>query len=79
MAGGAGIVDYANGGATVYPGIVQQVINQAMGVGVTLLWSGIGSAIVWTVVKLVTGGRVKEEIEEEGLDLNEHGEAAYHS
>ena len=42
------------------------------------LWSGVGSAIVWFIVKLVTGGRVKEEVEEEGLDLNEHGESAYH-
>jgi len=76
--GGAGIVDYANGGAAIYPGLVTQVTNQAMGVGVTLLWSGIGSAIIWFIVKLVTGGRVKDEIEEEGLDLNEHGEMAYH-
>ncbi len=50
-----------------------------MGVGVTLLWSGIGSAVIWFVVKLLTGGRVKDEIEEEGLDLNEHGESAYHT
>jgi Amt family ammonium transporter len=77
--GGAGIVDYANGGVAVYPGLVTQVTNQAMGVGVTLLWSGIGSAVIWFIVKLLTGGRVKEEIEEEGLDINEHGEAAYHS
>ena len=76
--GGAGIVDYANGGATVYPGILEQVIAQAKGVGVTLVVSGVGSAIVWFIVKVVTGGRVKEEIEEEGLDLNEHGEMAYH-
>ena len=76
--GGAGIVDYANGGATVYPGIVQQVTNQAMGVGVTIVWSGIASTIVWVVIKLLTGGRVKQEVEEEGIDINEHGEAAYH-
>ena len=77
--GGAGIVDYANGGATVYPGILEQVIAQAKGVGVTIVWSGVGSAVVWFIVKLLTGGRVKDEIEEEGLDLNEHGEVAYHS
>jgi Amt family ammonium transporter len=76
--GGAGIVDYANGGATIYPGILEQVIAQAKGVGVTIVVSGVGSAIVWFIVKVVTGGRVKEEIEEEGLDLNEHGEVAYH-
>ncbi len=76
--GGAGIVDYANGGVAIYSDYVTQVIAQLKGVGVTLVWSGVGSAIVWTIVKLVTGGRVKEDTEEEGLDLNEHGEAAYH-
>jgi Amt family ammonium transporter len=77
--GGAGIVDYANGGVAIYSDYVTQVIAQAKGVAVTIVWSGVGSAIVWFIVKLVTGGRVKDEIEEEGLDLNEHGEAAYHS
>jgi Amt family ammonium transporter len=76
--GGAGIVDYANGGAAVYPGYVTQVINQLKGVGVTLVWSGLASAAIWFVIKLVTGGRVKEEVEEEGLDMTEHGEVAYH-
>ena len=77
--GGAGIVDYANGGVAIYSDYVTQVIAQLKGVGVTIVWSGVGSAIVWFIVKLVTGGRVKEEIEEEGLDLNEHGESAYHT
>ncbi len=76
--GGAGIVDYANGGVAIYPGYVPQVIAQLKGVGVTLLWSGVGSAAVWFLIKLVTGGRVKEEVEEEGIDINEHGEMAYH-
>ena len=77
--GGAGIVDYANGGVAIYSDYVTQVIAQLKGVGVTIVWSGVGSAIVWTIVKLVTGGRVKEDVEEEGLDLNEHGESAYHA
>jgi Amt family ammonium transporter len=77
--GGAGIVDYANGGVAIYSDYVTQVIAQLKGVGVTIVWSGVGSAIVWFIVKLVTGGRVNEEIEEEGLDLNEHGESAYHT
>jgi Amt family ammonium transporter len=76
--GGAGIVDYAAGGAAVYPGIVQQVIAQAKGVLVTILWSGVGSLIVWSAVRVLTGGRVSKETESEGLDLPEHGEIAYH-
>jgi Amt family ammonium transporter len=76
--GGAGIVDYANGGAAIYPGIVPQVIAQAKGVLVTIGWSGAGSLIVWGLARLLTGGRVNKETESEGLDLPEHGEIAYH-
>ena len=30
------------------------------------------------IIKLIFGMRVSEEIEEEGLDIAEHGERAYH-
>ena len=39
--------------------------------------AAIASAIVWFIVKLATGGRVSQEVEEEGIDINEHGERAY--
>ncbi len=77
--GGAGIVDYANGGVAIYPGIVPQVIAQAKGVLVTLAWSGIGSLAVWVVARGLTGGRVTKEVEAEGVDYAEHGEVAYHA
>ncbi len=78
--GGAGIVDYANGGAAIYPGIVPQVISQLKGVAVTIGWSGVGSLIVWTIARALTGGgRVSKEVEFEGLDYAEHGEVAYHN
>ncbi len=76
--GGAGIVDYAAGGVPGYPGVVTQVIAQLKGVLVTIVWSGLGSLVVWGVIRLVTGGRVTRETEAEGLDLLEHGEIAYH-
>jgi Amt family ammonium transporter len=75
--GGAGIVDYTAGGAAVYPGLVPQVIAQLKGVLTTLVWSGIGSTIVFGIIKLTIGLRVKEEVEREGLDIAEHGERAY--
>ena len=75
--GGAGIVDYTAGGAAVYPGLVPQVIAQLKGVATTLVWSGIGSTIVFGLIKLTIGLRVKEEVEREGLDIAEHGERAY--
>jgi Amt family ammonium transporter len=46
---------------------------------VTILWSAIASAIVFFVIKLVIGLRASPEAEEEGLDISEHGERAYHS
>jgi Amt family ammonium transporter len=76
--GGAGIVDYAAGGAAVYPGVVPQVIAQTKAVLVTIAWSGLGSLLVWGAIRLLTGGRVARETEAEGLDLPEHGEIAYH-
>ena len=45
----------------------------------TLLWSGIGSAILFKIVDLIVGLRVSVEAEREGLDLASHGEAAYHN
>jgi Amt family ammonium transporter len=75
--GGAGIVDYTANGAAVYPGLVPQVISQLWGVGTTILWSGIGSLIVFGLIKVTIGLRVKPDVEREGLDIAEHGERAY--
>jgi Amt family ammonium transporter len=33
---------------------------------------------VFFIIKLVTGLRVNQETEYEGLDISEHGERAYH-
>ncbi|MEH6757266.1 MAG: ammonium transporter [Parasphingorhabdus sp.] len=54
-----------------------QVWIQIQGVAVTIIWAVIGTAIAITIAKLVTGLRVTEEVEREGLDLGEHGERAY--
>ena len=53
------------------------MISQLWGVGTTILWSGIGSLIVFGLIKVTIGLRVKEEVEREGLDIAEHGERAY--
>jgi Amt family ammonium transporter len=75
--GGAGIVDYTANGAATYPGLVPQVIAQAKGVLTTIVWSGVGSTIVFLIIKVIFGLRVTEEKEREGLDVTEHGERAY--
>ncbi|MDO6967055.1 ammonium transporter [Rhizobium alvei] len=78
--GGAGIVDYSTADfAAGYAGTATQLWAQFKGVIVTLLWSGIISAILYKVVDLIVGLRVPVEAEREGLDLASHGEAAYHS
>ena len=78
--GGAGIVDYSTADfAAGYAGTATQVWAQTKGVLVTLLWSGIGSAILYKVVDVIIGLRASPDSEREGLDLTSHGEAAYHS
>lgn len=55
-----------------------QVTTQAIAVGVTILWAGVISFILYKVVDVLIGLRVSEESEREGLDTTEHGERAYH-
>jgi len=54
-----------------------QVWIQTQGVLVTIVWAAVGTTIAMFIAKLVTGLRVTEEVEQEGLDLGEHGERAY--
>lgn len=54
-----------------------QVMIQIIAVAVAIGWAAIGTAIVAVIVKAVTGLRVTPEIEQEGLDIGEHGERAY--
>lgn len=55
-----------------------QLLTQVKGVGVTLIWSGIGTVVIVYICKVVTGLRVTEEVEHLGLDQSEHGETSYH-
>jgi Amt family ammonium transporter len=57
--------------------IVSQTIVQAEAVGVAILWSAIGSAILFALVKYTIGLRVGQDEEREGLDIADHGERAY--
>jgi Amt family ammonium transporter len=77
--GGSGIYDYvANKVADNYD-IMGQVIIQATGVGVTLVWSGTVAFICYKIVDIFIGLRVPEDEEREGLDITSHGESAYHN
>ena len=76
--GGQGWIDY-----TVFPATAGaydmggQVLTQVKAVLLTLVWSGVGSAILFFVVDKIFGLRASEEAEREGLDISEHGERAY--
>jgi len=50
---------------------------QTKGVLIAIAWSGIATAILGFAIKYTIGWRVTEEEEIEGIDLAEHGEAAY--
>lgn len=54
-----------------------QLWIQIKSVLVAVAWAAVGSAIAFGIAKMLTGGRVTEEAEREGLDLSEHGERAY--
>lgn len=57
--------------------LVGQTTTQVIAVGVSIAWVAVATFVVFLVMSLV-GLRVKKETQQEGLDINEHGEAAYH-
>ncbi len=66
--GGPGAADYAMGA---------KLLVQFEAVIVTIVWASIGTVIAILIAKALTGLRVAPEVEQEGLDLGEHGERAY--
>jgi ammonium transporter, Amt family len=75
--GGQGIFDYEAGKVAAEYNLAKQVIVQAKAVGLTLLWSGIGSLILYKVIDIIVGLRPTVDEEREGLDIADHGERAY--
>jgi ammonium transporter, Amt family len=76
--GGPGlVVDWVTA-KTGYPGIAAQLWIQAKAVVTTLVWSGVVAYIAYKLADILVGLRVTEEEEREGLDINSHGETAYH-
>lgn len=66
--GGVGVDGYTMGG---------QVVTQATGVLITIVWSGVVSLVAFKLIDMTMGLRVAEEHEREGLDTASHGERAY--
>jgi Amt family ammonium transporter len=57
--------------------IGSQMIVQAEGVLITMVWSSVVAFVCFKIVDMVMGLRVAEEAEREGLDITSHGEIAY--
>jgi Amt family ammonium transporter len=53
-------------------------IEQLKAIGVTLVISVAGTAVIATIVKAFVGLRPDVEAEESGLDYTDHGESGYH-
>jgi Amt family ammonium transporter len=77
LLGGQGIFDYEAGKVAAEYSITGQLWTQLKAVGVTLLWSGIGSAIIFKITDVLVGLRPQHDQEREGLDIVDHGERAY--
>jgi Amt family ammonium transporter len=74
--GGTGIMDYVAGKIGDYD-MITQVTAQVKAVLTTLVWSGVGSAIILKVLDVLVGLRPTADKEREGLDLTDHIERAY--
>ena len=57
--------------------ISEQVMTQAYGIGVVLVYTAVVTFIILKVLDLLIGLRVTEEEETEGLDISQHDERAY--
>ena len=75
--GGQGVWDYTTNAMATGYSIGSQVLVQAHGVVVTIVWSAIVAFIAFKLVDIVIGLRVPEDEEREGLDITSHGESAY--
>jgi ammonium transporter, Amt family len=62
-----------------YPGIGAQLWIQFKAVALVCVWTAIVAYVAFKIADLIVGLRVTEEEEREGLDINSHGEVAYHS
>jgi Amt family ammonium transporter len=55
-----------------------QVGNQIVGIAIAWGFALVGTIVILKITDLITGFRVTEEQEQEGLDVTQHGEEAYY-
>ena len=61
-----------------HAGSIKQMIIQLEGLGITIVWSAVGTLIILIICKFTTGLRVSEADEELGLDASQHDEVMDH-
>ena len=62
------------GAAGLLEGNTGQLWTQFIGVGFTIIYTGVLTYIILKIVSLITPLRATPEVETQGLDLNQHGE-----
>jgi Amt family ammonium transporter len=68
-------IEQYGGTAGLLEGNAAQVLNQAKGIVIVLVYDAIVSLIILKAIDITIGLRVKPEVEREGLDIALHGEA----
>jgi ammonium transporter, Amt family len=54
-----------------------QVVTQLIAIVITYVFAGVGTFLILKVLDATIGLRVKQEVEYQGVDINEHGEEGY--
>ncbi|HEX5931730.1 MAG TPA: ammonium transporter [Methyloceanibacter sp.] len=67
-------VEAIGGAKGALEGNVGQIWTQIEGIAATIAWSGLATLVILVVVNILTGVRVSQAVEVEGLDINLHGE-----
>ena len=70
-------VEAIGGSPGLIEGAADQVVTQAYGVAVTIVYCGVVTFIILKVIQWTVGLRVDEDTETIGLDIKLHGERAY--
>lgn len=68
---------FSTSGGILYGHGAGLLTSQAIGVVSVAIWAIAVSLVLFTILKYTNGLRVSRRIEEEGLDVYEHGESAY--
>ena len=65
------------GGTEINLDVGKQVLLQTVGVGATIIYTGIVTLVILKVLDVIMGLRVTEEQETEGLDISLHDERGF--